>query len=140
MSEKTTSEILDEQLALAARQQEASLVIDFDAALQERARREAPLTIKFRGREFAVTRTLPAAFQLFFFRYCTKRDPKTGKVYTSVPEDRAYEFMRLMFGTEFVEFVQEQPDVPFDMVFDTLATRVLEQWGLSIQGAADGQQ
>lgn len=142
MSEtKSNEQLLDEQISLAAKQQEASLVIDFDAALAERVKRETPLRITFRGREFTVPRTLPAAFQLFFFRHCTYRDTKTGKVYTNVPEDRAYEFMRLMFGAEFVEFVQEHPDVPFDLIFDTLSTRVLEEWGLSVQPqGGDGKQ
>lgn len=121
---------LDEQLKKLADNQEAELLLDFDAALEEEQAK--PYAVKFDGKVYYVPHEMPLAFATFFFRYCYKKN--NGRVILEVPEDRMMQFIELMFGKEMLRALEvSKKAVSIRVVFDKLAGTILSKWGYNVQ-------
>ncbi len=121
---------LEEQLQKLSENQEADLLLDFDAAIDEQ--QEKPYKVKFNDKIFDVPKSMPVGFATFFFRYCYKK--VGGKTSLEVPEDRLIQFIELMFGKEMVRAIEtSKKSVSIDMVFSTLAMTILDKWGYNIK-------
>jgi len=121
---------LNDQLKILADNQEAELLLDFDAAVEEVE--EKPYKIKFNGKIYDVPREMPLGFATFFFRYCYKKI--NNKVTLEVPEDRMMQFIELMFGKEMLRALEtSKKAVSIDLVFNKLAGTILAKWGYNVQ-------
>jgi hypothetical protein len=127
--------LLDEKLEELKADQEKDLLLDFDNAIKEKQAK--PLTIKFQDEIFEIPASMPFNFSTFFFRYCYKK--LNGKIKIEVPEDRMIQFIELMFGKKFVTAL-ERSTITVDMVFDTLASTILDKWGYSINKKSDDME
>ena len=133
--EKTQEQINEEKLKKieeseqrAAIDEEKSLFYDFDAAIEE-AKIEN-LEIKFRGKMLQVPPEMPFDFSMFFFRNCIRK--VKGKEIIEIPDSCLFQFITLMFGDEFVNDL-EKTKLGINFIFDTLAVRILKQWGYDIK-------
>jgi hypothetical protein len=121
---------LNDQLRILADNQEAELLLDFDAAVEEV--KEKPYKVKFNGKIYDVPREMPLGFATFFFRYCYKKI--NNKVTLEVPEDRMMQFIELMFGKEMLRALEtSRKAVSIDLVFNKLAGTILAKWGYNVQ-------
>lgn len=120
---------LEEAANDAAIEEEKELFIDFDKVIEERGKK--PLQIKFQKKYFDVPCDMPFDFSMFFFRKCMFRD-QNGIQQFQVMEDDLVEFITLMFGIEFLEYL-EKSRISIKMIFDELALNILNKWGYGIQ-------
>jgi hypothetical protein len=111
-------------------EQEQQLIVDFDAAYDEWKAKDKPLMVRFKGKIYPVPRRQPFAYSLFISRH-TKRqyDHELRKEVPRlfVPDDKAEEYVRLMFGEKFLRAMQ-QSDVEVDFVMDRIAPEIHKQW------------
>src|SRR4030066_187585 len=116
---------LNDQLKILVDHQEAELLLDFDAAMEEVEGQ--PYKVKFNNKIYDVPREMPLGFATFFFRYCYKKN--NGKVILEMPEDRMMQFIELMFGKEKRRALEiSKKAVSIDLVFNKLAGTILATW------------
>jgi hypothetical protein len=137
MTNEQREEYLNQQVSKIAENQEAELLLDFDAAIEEQSK--IPYKVKFLGKIFDVPTEMPLGFATFFFRYCYKKS--NGKAFIEVPEDRMIQFIELMFGKEMLRALETaKTPVSIDLVFNKLASSILEKWGYNTQHPVNTQK
>lgn len=133
MSKLATNEdriaFLNAKAEEVAQREVDALVIDFDQALAEQAKK--PIKVKFNGAVYQVPDQMPFKFAMFYFRHCHKKSQ--GQTVIEVPEEKMTEFIQLMFGQKFLDAIEET-DVPVNFVFDTIAARIMARWGYETKG------
>ena len=118
--------ILDEKFNELQEIQEENLLIDFDKAIEEY--KSKPYYVKFNNKYFDVPRNMPLDFSMFFFRHCFKK--VNGKTLIDVPEDKMFQFIKLMFGNDMlISLENSKKRIGIDQVFETLAMPILNKWG-----------
>ena len=111
-------------------EQEHQLLVDFDAAYEEWKAKDKPLTVKFKGKIYSVPRRQPFAYSLFISRHTKRKyDHKLKREVPQlfIPEDKAEEYVRLMFGEEFLQAMKAS-DVEVDFVMDKIAPEIHKIW------------
>jgi len=111
-------------------EQENQLLVDFDAAYDEWKAKEKPLTVKFKGKTYPVPSRQPFAYSLFISRHTKRKyDHKLKREVPQlfIPEDKAEEYVRLMFGEKFLQAMKES-DVEVDFVMDKIAPEIHKMW------------
>lgn len=122
---------LDNQLETLVEHQEAELLVDFDAAIEEHEKQNKPYKIKFNNKFFLVPNQMPFDFATFFFRYCYKK--VKGKIIMEVPDEKLLRFIELMFGREMLQALESgKKRVEMSLVFETLSMPILEKWGYGL--------
>lgn len=93
--------------------------LDFDQALAEHRQTLDPVQITFNGKTF----TLPPSMPLSVWTYLQRHGDGEG----NIPDDKAYEFVRLVLGQEFLEELDETgADLAF--VMETVIPAVTRKW------------
>lgn len=134
--------VLNRAAVELATKQEEDLIGDYDAAYEEWQSRNRPYYVKFKGKTFEVPRSQPFAYALFISRHTKKvYDPvqRRDVVKLVIPDDQAYEYIRLMLGDEFVEALSNSK-VEMDFVMNHIAPDIHAKWQGSSGSAGGGQQ
>lgn len=110
--------------------QENTLLIDFDEALKEEEKKQ--LEMKLLGKIFKLPPAMPFNFSTFFLRYCYKK--VKGKMVIVLPEDKIIDFLRLMFGNDFLVLLENTTNrnVTTDFVYKTIVPRIMKEWGQEV--------
>jgi predicted Ser/Thr protein kinase len=113
--------------------QENTLVIDFDKAIQEN--KEEKIVVKFLNKNYYLPATMPFKFSTFFLRYCLKKE--NGKMNVIIPDDKILTFIEYMFGNSFMEALDNSQDdkITINIVLETLVPPIMKKWGYSINAS-----
>jgi len=112
-------------------EQEAELVADYDAALEEWMSKDKPKQIKFRGKLFTVPQKEPFAHALFVSRHTKfvfdkKQNRKVPQLI--IPDDKGEEYVRLILGNDFLREIEKSgADVNF--VMQKIIPDIRKMWG-----------
>ena len=117
-------ELLEQAQEELTTQQERELIADYDAALAEWKAKQRPYYVRFNGKEYAVPRTQPFSYTLFVSRHTQKVG---NKVMLVVPDDKQYEYIRLMLGDEFVEALGDS-QVELEFVQEHIVKPIHAMW------------
>lgn len=131
MTDAEKISFLNKKVDEEAQEQEENLVADYDAVLREYKEQNKPYYVKFKGKRFAIPHSMPFNFGLFYMRNCIKK--RQGKTMFEIPEDKLSEFIEKMFGTEFLETLNQSDDVELEFVLGRLIPDIFEKWGYDIK-------
>lgn len=121
---------LNEQLKDVEKQEEVSLAIDFDEALNEYSTKNVPHKIKFKGKVYEIPFTMPFSFGMFYMKHClVKRDKG---VFFEIPTERMSEFIEKMFGQKFLNALDMEKDVEMNFIVGVMIPQIMELWGHSV--------
>jgi hypothetical protein len=122
---------LNEKQDEMAQRQENGLVLDFDQALKE-AKHET-LTIKLLKESFELPAEMPYSFSMFFLRHCYKKIK--GKWVVIMPDDKMTQFLDLMFGQRFLNFLEssKNQNISINFVFKKIVPEILDKWGYGLE-------
>jgi hypothetical protein len=127
LEDQKTIDFLDRKLDEAIKAEVEENSIDFDRAYEEYQNKNKPIKIKFKGRTFNIPASVPTQFYVFYLRNCIRNE--NGKQIVDIPTDKMPEFIKLMFGEEFYEFII-QNEIEFEFVIGKMASGILEKWKL----------
>jgi len=127
LEDQKTIDFLDRKLDEAIKIEVEENSIDFDRAYEEYQNKNKPIKIKFKGRTFNIPASVPTQFYVFYLRNCIRNE--NGKQIVDIPTDKMPEFIKLMFGEEFYEFII-QNEIEFEFVIGKMASGILEKWKL----------
>lgn len=127
LEDQKTIDFLDRKLDEAIKAEVEENSIDFDRAYEEYQNKNKPIKIKFKGRTFSIPASVPTQFYVFYLRNCIRNE--NGKQIVDIPTDKMPEFIKLMFGEEFYEFII-QNEIEFEFVIGKMASGILEKWKL----------
>lgn len=93
--------------------------LDFDKALEEHRKAEAPVKITFNGKDFE----LPPSMPLSVWTFVNRHGDKQG----NITDDKAYEFIELVLGKRFLkELDKSSADVSF--VMNKVIPSITNKW------------
>ncbi len=113
---------LHEEAEKYRKEQQESLIIDFDEAVREE--QSKAVKIKFQGKLYELPKSAPAWLPLFVNRHA-----KNGVL----NDEQNLKLIEGLLGKEFSDkIVDEQNNfVSFELVNDKILTPVMEMWGIS---------
>lgn len=113
--------------------QESSLLIDFDAALKEEEAKG--YKIKVLEKYFYIPAAMPFNFSTFFLRHCYKRIK--GKMVVTIPEDKMMDFLKLMFGNDFLICLENSNNrnLSIDFVYKKIIPVIMKSWGYNMDNS-----
>lgn len=133
MNNEERLNFLNEKESEIEKREEKELTFDFDKALEESKKKEEYMTLKLGGRIFKIPVKMPYNFGIFFLRYGFKK--VNGKMTVDLPDDKVNEFILLMFGQEFSNFLIHQKDqsISIEFVFSNIVPPILDKWGYAVK-------